>query len=146
MKTISILFTLVLGMSMTQFALGDSHKGSKAKGKGKHAVEQGTLKREKNKDKERRDKDDDDHDEHDEHDDDDANEDKQKNKDKRASGKAKGQEMRDAKRNGRATEAQERNAASQQVKDDYKTAVKNGEVERVKGKKPWWKLWGSDSE
>ena len=120
MKYISILFTLVLSISLSQFAFGDSDKGSKAKGK--QSTEHGMLKRGKSKDKVSRGHDD-------------ADDDNQK-----------GKEIRDAKRNDRATLAQERNAASQQAKDDYKSAVKNGEAERVKGKKPWWKLWGSDPE
>lgn len=132
MKTISILFTFVISMSLTQFVFGDSHKGSKAKNKPNS--EQAMHQRGKDKNRERKARNDDhdyDNDDHDE------------NLDNR---KDKGKKMREAKRNERASEAQERNAASKQVKDDYKSAVKNGETERVKGKKPWWKLWGSDSE
>jgi len=57
-----------------------------------------------------------------------------------------GKEKSAEKMNDRAREARERNAGSQQAKEDYKQAVKNGEAERVKGKKPWWKFWGSDTE
>ena len=58
----------------------------------------------------------------------------------------KGHQMQAAKRNERSAAAHERNSASKQVKEDYRSAVKSGDSERVKGKKPWWKIWGSDSE
>ena len=42
---------------------------------------------------------------------------------------------------GKSAEAHERNAARSAAKADYDAAVEGG-AERVKGKKPWWKIWG----
>lgn len=55
---------------------------------------------------------------------------KMKGADKSAE-KAMGDEMRDRRDEGKA------------IKGAYKEDVKDG-AERVKGKKPWWKFWGSE--
>ena len=59
---------------------------------------------------------------------------------------SKGVEMRDEKMNEHARQAVSRRDESKQIKQDYRDAVKSGESERIKGKKPWWKFWGADEE
>jgi hypothetical protein len=43
-------------------------------------------------------------------------------------------------------EMQARQQERKEIQDQYRTAVKEGEAEKTKGKKPWWKFWGSDEE
>lgn len=147
MKYPSIIITLVVSFSIA--ALAHSDPGKDSQDNGKQATEQEMLKANKHsngKDKQHREEYEDDRNEA-------AKEGRKKTEDQQAaakskgeSGKGKGEEKRAANMNDRAREAQENKNASRQAKDDYKASVKNGESERVKGKKPWWKIWGSDPE
>lgn len=44
-----------------------------------------------------------------------------------------------------SVEKKARNEERKQVKEEYKTATRSGDADKVKGKKPWWKFWGSDN-
>jgi hypothetical protein len=44
----------------------------------------------------------------------------------------------------KSAEMRSRQQESKEIKEEYKSATRSGEAEKVKGKKPWWKFWGPE--
>lgn len=48
--------------------------------------------------------------------------------------------------NEQSAEMRSRQQERKEIQDQYRTEQRAGEGEKVKGKKPWWKFWGSEDE